>query len=194
METKASIRKEKLALRSQMTRLEQEAKSQMIKKKVLELPCIYQAKNILCYAGYQSEVLTSELIDSLLSLGKNVFLPRVQGEEMEFFGINSIEDLTEGYKGIPEPSETCKQIYIFTENANDVMIMPGCAFSYDGSRIGYGKGYYDRYLKKYDMVERVALCFELQLTEDIPTDEYDKKASMLVTEENIIDCSLYCNK
>ena len=192
MATKISIRKEKLALRSQMTRLEQETKSRMITRKVLELPCIHQAKNVLCYAGYQSEVLTSELIESLLSLGKNVFLPRVQGEEMEFYQINSCEDLTEGYKGIPEPSEACKQIYIFTEKTNDVMIMPGCAFSYDGSRIGYGKGYYDRYLKKHDMVERVALCFELQLAENIPVDEYDKKASMLVTEENVIDC-IHCN-
>ena len=80
MATKISIRKEKLALRSQMTRLEQETKSRMITRKVLELPCIHQAKNVLCYAGYQSEVLTSELIESLLSLGKNIFLPRVQGE------------------------------------------------------------------------------------------------------------------
>jgi len=190
MVTKTSIRKEMLALRNQMTICEQESKSHIIAENVLKLPCVEQAENILCYAGYQSEVLTSELIDSLLSLGKNVFLPRVQGDEMDFFKISSYKDLTEGYKGIPEPSKTCKETYAFEKKNDDVIIMPGCAFSYDGSRIGYGKGFYDRYLEKHDMVERVALCFSFQITENIPTDEYDKKASVLVTEERVIDCSM----
>ena len=190
MVTKTSIRKEKLALRNQMTRFEQENKSHVITERVLELSCIQRAENILCYAGYQSEVLTAELIEGLLSMGKNVFLPRVQGDEMDFFMISSCKDLTEGYKGIPEPSKACKETYVFEKKNDDVIIMPGCAFSYDGSRIGYGKGYYDRYLEKHDMVERVALCFSFQITENIPTDEYDKKASVLVTEEKVIACSI----
>jgi len=193
METKSSIRKDKLALRSGMARSEQEMKSRIITKKVLELSCICQARSVLCYAGYQSEVLTVELIENLLSLGKNVFLPRVQGEEMDFYKINSSEDLTEGFRGIPEPAAFCKEPYIFAEDTKDVMIMPGCAFSYDGSRIGYGKGYYDRYLEKHDMVERVALCFALQIAEDIPTNKHDKRASIIVTEENVINCSLHFN-
>ena len=189
MVTKSSIRKEKLYLRGQKQEEERECMSLVIKEHVLELSCIQNAETVLCYAGYLSEVSTTELIKELLFLRKKVYLPKVNGEEMEFYRIEGLKDLTAGYKGIPEPSDACTEIYEINKDSSVVMIMPGCAFALDGSRVGYGKGYYDRYLEKHDIVKRVALCFSVQLTENIPTDSYDKKASLLITEKGIIYCS-----
>lgn len=188
MVTKSSIRKEKLILRGQIQEEERERMSLAIKEHVLELSCIKKAETVLCYAGYLSEVSTTELIKELLFLRKKVYLPKVNGEDMEFYRIEGLKDLIAGYKGIPEPSDACTEIYEINRDSV-VMIMPGCAFASDGSRVGYGKGYYDRYLEKHDIVKRVALCFSVQLTENIPTDSYDKKASLLITENGIIYCS-----
>ena len=189
MVTKSSIRKEKLLLRGQIQEEERDGMSLAIKKHVLMLSCIQKAEAVLCYAGYLSEVSTTELIKELLFLGKKVYLPKVNGEEMEFYRIRDLKELTTGYKGIPEPSNACTEIYDTEKDSAVVMIMPGCAFAPDGSRVGYGKGYYDRYLEKHDIVKRVALCFSVQLAESIPTDSYDKKASLLITEQGIIYCS-----
>lgn len=189
MVTKSSIRKEKLILRGRIPEEEREKMSRAIKEQVLELPCIKKAEAVLCYAGYQSEVATNELITELLMLGKKIYLPRVNGEDMDFYQIMSLTDLTAGYKGIPEPSAACIDMYDLQKKYDTVLIMPGCAFATDGSRVGYGKGYYDRYLEKNDIMERVALCYSVQITESIPIDNYDKKALVLVTEQEVIYCS-----
>ena len=186
METKNSIRKQILTLRSQMKPVQQTSKSRAIVQKVLEIPDLQNAEHILCYAGYQSEVLTEELIEALLKQQKCIWLPRVNGEEMDFYQIQSMEDLVCGYKNIPEPSILCQKKFPKEFDTKAVMIMPGCVFAKDGSRIGYGKGYYDRYLEKHNLQIRIALCFTLQLVDKIPTDFHDKKASVLVTEDEII--------
>lgn len=189
MGTKNSIRKEKLLLRGHLSQEERKCKDDAICKKVLELSCVNDADTVLCYASYQSEVSTDMLIRSFLQTKKRIFLPRVNGEEMDFYQIEKMQDLVEGYRGIPEPSKDCTVTYIPDKTEKAVMIMPGCAFSRKGFRIGYGKGYYDRYLDKYDMVERVALCYSLQLSEDIEPDVHDRKATCLITEDEIIVCS-----
>lgn len=188
MGTKSSIRKEKLLLRGHLSQEERMNKDDAISKSVLNLPVVNAADTILCYASYQSEVSTDKLIHSFLQSGKQVFLPRVTGEEMDFFRIEKTEDMISGYKGIPEPSEACTTRFTLDLASKAVMIMPGCAFSRNGFRIGYGKGYYDRYLDKCDMVERVALCYSVQLSDDIEPDVHDKKATCLITEDEVIVC------
>lgn len=188
METKNSIRKRILALRDGMSCEERMIYSKKITDTLLGLDAVWQANGILCFAGYKSEVQTAELMEELLASGKKVYLPRVNGEEMDFYRIESPDDLEEGYKGIPEPKVKCKDIYAGTDLENTVMLMPGAVFAKDGSRIGYGKGFYDRYLAKYDIMERIALCFSLQITESIPSDAHDKKASVIITEKGITEC------
>lgn len=188
METKTSIRKKMLSLRDGMSDRDRMEFSKTITETVLELDEVSCARNILCFAGYKSEVQTMELMKELLRNGKNVYVPRVNGDEMDFYRIDSLSDLTEGYKGIPEPAETCKDIYEVTVPEDTVMFMPGAVFAKDGSRIGYGKGFYDRYLAKYDIMKRIALCFSIQLLENIPSDAHDKKASVIVTEKGITEC------
>lgn len=188
METKSSIRKKTLSLRDGMAEKERTEYSKTITETILGLDTVFRAGDILCFAGYKSEVQTMELIEELLHRGKNVYVPRVNGDEMDFYRIDSLKDLKEGYKGIPEPKETCKDIYNGINPEEAVMFMPGAVFAKDGSRIGYGKGYYDRYLAKYDIMNRIALCFSNQLLDDIPSDAHDKKASVIVTEKGITEC------
>jgi len=188
METKTSIRKKILSLRDNMSDKDRTDYSKMITEIVLGLGEVCLARDILCFVGYKSEVQTIELIKELLRLGKNVYVPRVNGDDMDFYRIDSLKDLKEGYKGIPEPTETCEDIYKGSDLEDVVMFMPGAVFDKDGSRIGYGKGFYDRYLAKYDIMMRIALCFSVQLLESIPSDAHDKKASVIVTEKGITEC------
>ena len=188
METKSSIRKEMLTLRSAMSVEERILYSTMIKDILLAIKGVCEASTVLCFAGYDSEVITAELIRELLQFGKKVYLPRVSGEDMDFFCIESLDDLEKGYKGIPEPKTSCKDIYKGMDLGNTVMLMPGVAFAPDGSRIGYGKGYYDRYLEKYDIMNRIALCFSVQIKDSIPSDVHDKKVSVIVSENGITEC------
>jgi len=189
METKSSIRKQFLSLRNAMPMNECLKKSMDITKNVLSLSVLKQAKHILCYASYKSEVMTSDLIKELLKMGKQVYLPKVSGNEMDFYHITSLEELTEGYKGIPEPSANCTDIFTKDiwekDKERTVMLLPGAAFSENGARIGYGKGYYDRYLMRVPCEERVALCFELQMVEQIVADTHDIPVTIIVTEKSI---------
>ncbi len=188
METKNSIRKKILALRDGMPDDERLLFSKNITDALLKMEQIQQAENILCFAGYKSEVSTTELIVSLLNRDKRVFLPRVDGDEMEFYRIQGLQDFEEGYKGILEPSMACTEVFRGPVSKETVMLMPGAVFAKDGSRIGYGKGFYDRYLAKHDIMNRIALCFSSQLLESIPSDAHDKKASVIVTEAGITEC------
>lgn len=188
METKNSIRKEMLSLRDRLSDKERMEYSRIITETVLQMPSVRQADTILCFAGYKSEVQTLELISLLLECGKKVYLPRVNGDEMDFYRIDGLKDLMDGYKGIPEPSVECIDVFSGPVDDATVMFMPGAVFGMDGSRIGYGKGYYDRYLQKYDIMNRIALCFSFQIRENIPSDAHDKKASVIVSEKGITEC------
>lgn len=189
METKSSIRKRILNLRNSIPLNECSNKSMAVMQNILSLSQIQTAEYILCYASYKSEVKTGKLMEEFIKRGKQIYLPRVSGEEMDFYHISSPMDLTEGYKGIPEPSIRCTDVFtkeIWNENKEHVvMLIPGAAFSETGARIGYGKGYYDRYLERIPCKERIALCYEMQIVKDIPVDEHDIPVSVIVTEEKI---------
>lgn len=189
METKISIRNQILSLRNALPINECEEKSNIIMQNVLSLLSVQKAEYVLCYASYKSEVQTDILIKKLLKEGKKVYLPRVYGEKMDFYRIRSLIDLTEGYKGIPEPEAACTERFTRTmwekDKARVVMLLPGVAFSESGARIGYGKGYYDRYLSHIPCMERISLCYELQMVEAIPADTYDIPMTIIVTEEKI---------
>ena len=182
METKSSIRKRILQLRNALTEEEIKEKSRKICEAVLDSVSVRQAENILCYASYKSETATDILIQTLLERGKNVYLPRVSENEMDFFRIRDWNDLSCGFKNIPEPGMHCQEKC----DKNTVMIMPGCAFCENGSRIGYGKGYYDRYLTRNFCKERIALCFEMQIVPAFSADIHDIPATKIYTEKRVI--------
>lgn len=179
-----------LSLRGEMTDEECMEKSNFIWHHLFTLQSIQRADYILCYVDYTSEVRTKGLIERMLSMGKNVYVPRVCGEDMEFYRISGLKDLFIGYKGILEPlGEPQKRFTeeLFTQHTDDtVMLLPGVAFDKKGGRIGYGKGYYDRYLMRIPCKERIALSYQMQLVEDAKSSELDIPLTGIVTENEIL--------
>lgn len=180
MESKKDIRKCILAKRNCISNQEWEEKSRLISEKVVTHPFFLQTDAVYCYIDYRREVGTRSIVEQAWKLGKRVAVPKVLGDEMEFHYIKSFEDLTEGFKSIPEPSREH-----LADDADDVLvIMPGAAFDKSCNRIGYGKGYYDKYLYLHPSYKTLALAFELQMVENISAEEYDVCPEIIITEEN----------
>lgn len=199
-EEKRTLRKKILQCRKEMPIAKREEKSEQIRQKLYQMPVYQKADVLLAYAEYQSEVITTPVIQKALAEGKAVFCPTVQGENMEFYQINSLEELQEGYKGIREPlPKSERKIHLDQMMEKQIlMLMPGAVFDTERHRIGYGKGFYDRYLngilytadersgQKLDSgISTVALAFSCQVVEKLPAEEHDVCPDMLLTEKEI---------
>lgn len=182
MESKRDIRKRVLAKRNSITEKEWEEKSRRIYEKVVTHPFFLDAEEIYCYVDYKKEVGTKKILETAWSAGKKVAVPKIEDEEMKFFYIQNFEELKEGYCGILEP-----QAQDLAEGGNVLVIMPGSAFDKNRNRIGYGKAFYDRYLKAHSTYHTLALAFELQFVETILSDVHDIKPEVIVTEDKIYD-------
>lgn len=138
----------------------------------------YQARHLLVFVSYGSEIDTTEIINEALKKGKKVYVPKVEGEVMHFYRICTLSELREGYKGILEPDGSTERYDEGMRLANGeraLMLMPGAAFDKYRNRIGYGKGFYDKYLaEKEDLqVYTIGIGFSCQLVEEIPAEETD---------------------
>lgn len=182
-EMKKKLRKEYLAIRNSMTEEEILSKSHEIMGSIVSSYDFLQADHVLVYASYGSEVNTTGIIAYAFLLRKKVYCPRVIGEgEMEFYEIHSLNDLKPGYKGIPEPSQENNKPYEPVNGENTLVLMPGVCFDEKGHRIGYGKGFYDRYFANKEKMIKMALAYDNQITESIPVEENDVSYDFLVTE------------
>lgn len=180
MVKKQDIRKNVLNQRSQMTKKEWDEHSYEIYKKVVTHPFFLDADEIYCYIDFRKEVGTRQIIEEAWHLKKRVAVPRIQASEMNFFYIDSFSELEHGCFGVLEP--TGNEI---AEGKQVLVIMPGVAFDRARNRIGYGKGYYDKFLNKYPEYHTLALAFECQMVNNIPSDLFDVKPKQIITEENI---------
>ena len=180
MESKKDIRKCVLEKRSQMTQEEWDEKSHKIFDKVVSHPFFFSAKTVCCYVDFRREVGTTNIIEEAWSRGKKVAVPKIEDGQMNFYYIESWQDVSEGYYGILEPNTTeCLQ------DKTPLVIMPGAVFDRNRNRIGYGKGFYDRFLQVYSKSRTIALAFELQLVGAVPHEEHDIRPMVLITEEEI---------
>ena len=154
--------------------------------RVKSLPEFQNASRVLLFAGYGSEPDTHLWIQESIDLGKRVFCPRVIGESMEFYEIKGLQELVAGYKGIMEPLQEEDRRYI--PGKQDFMLIPGTVFDREGNRIGYGKGFYDRYLSHRYLAETAAVAFSFQVVENgrIPAEQTDRKMKCIVTENEIL--------
>ena len=184
-----SINEEKNALRKNVktvrTSIENKALlSEMIAEKLFSLECYKNCKNLFAYFSYPQEVSTRLIIEKALFDGKRVALPRCEGEhEMSFYYIESDRDLEEGtFKGIFEPKETAEKAF---SNEETLILVPALAFGKNGSRLGHGKGYYDRFLA-LNKGTAAGLCFEKLLFSSLPEDGFDRRVSLIITEKEII--------
>ena len=182
MDSKKDIRSRILALRSQLSEAEWERKSLQIYQKVVNHPYFLEADVIYCYVDYRREVGTRAIIEEAWRRKKRVAVPRVEGDDMQFYYIRDFKDLTAGYKGILEPTGTFP-----AKEEHALVLMPGAAFDKERNRIGYGKGYYDRFLELHKEYPTIALAFTLQIVESIPASDFDICPEILITEEAIYD-------
>lgn len=176
------IRKRMKQLRADMTRTERFEKSMRIFEQLITVTEFKRADRIYTYVSMDNEIDTIMLIDYSLSLEKRVFVPRVSGRDMEFYEISDISELSPGYMGIYEPDINGKEP---DYSRTGFMCMPGLAFDKSYNRIGYGGGFYDRYLSVENKLYKAALAYEAQLLESIPAQDGDVRPDMIVTEENI---------
>jgi len=154
--------------------------SEKIQKRLKKINAFRNAQKIGVYYPIGSEILTQDIIQELLSNGKDVFLPKVIGENIEFRKITDFSNLEKGSFDIMEPKDNCQ-----TDDNLDVVLVPTVGISPIGVRLGYGHGFYDRYLAKHKTAT-VSLTLEKQIVKNIPKSEHDIIIDWIVTEERIL--------
>lgn len=177
MKDKRELRQQILKQRSQLNEVEVSYKSDLIAKKVINQLEFITASTIYIYIDYRQEVSTQSIIETAWQLNKTVAVPKIIEGEMKFYKIDSFDELVPGTFGILEP--TSNKCVIKNEG---LMIMPGVAFDSSCHRIGYGKGFYDRYLNMYPQLDTIALAFDLQIIEEIEVEAHDICPQYIITE------------
>ena len=184
--TKQSIRNEVLVARDAMNPMIRDMLSNTIMDNLISTEIFISSRIVYLYSSIRNEVDTVEIIEYCLKSGKKVALPCSyisQGiPKMDFYYINSRVDLINGFKGILEPDRR-KASVIKANDMPDSIIVPGVAFDYNMNRIGYGKGYYDRFLPKCTNAAIAAAAFEAQKLEAIPVRPWDVPMDMVFTEK-----------
>lgn len=179
-ETKENVRKQFLEKRDWLSADFISIASKQIRKNLGKIEEYKKAQTIACYHTLGSEVKTHEILQEILSHGKILALPRVEGDGLVFCNIKKFEDLEKGEFGIMEPKQYCPVVDKF-----DVIIVPAVAMTRSGQRLGYGMGYYDRFLKDKDATT-IALAYSKSIAKNIPHQESDVLISLIVTEDEII--------
>ena len=152
-----------------------------IQKRLKKINAFRDAQKIGLYYPIGSEILTQDIIQELLSNGKDVFLPKVIGEKMEFRKISNFSSLEKGSFDIMEPRDDCQ-----TDNSLDVVLVPTVGISPVGVRLGYGHGFYDKFLAEHK-VTTISLTLEKQIVKNIPKSEHDIIINWIITEDRILE-------
>ena len=181
---KNQIKQSIVEKRNSLTKEEIMEKSTSIEKRLFNLNQYKNSKTIMFFVSFDSEVYTHDMIRK--SLGKKtVVVPKVLQYEIEPSLIIDLDSLIpSGRFGVLEPIELMKISY---KNINLVLV-PGLVFDKEGHRIGYGLGFYDRFLAKVPKAVKIGLCFDFQVVDEIPREEHDVPIDLIVTDERVIDC------
>ena len=184
---KREIRKSILSLRDHLKPEERERASVLLTERIVGHQWFYQAEFFLSFVSYGSEISTREILREALRAGKKVYVPKVlakkDGLEMCFYRITALEELVEGYRGIPEPSgDSEKYVYSEADVSHTLMLMPGVAFDAYRNRIGYGKGFYDRFLEGRPglQLRTIAVGYRCQMVERLPEEDWDVKPYQVI--------------
>lgn len=153
----------------------------VICNRVLKQDSYANCKNLVLYMPINNEVNLDILLEKGFQDSKNIWLPRVINKNMAFYRYTKDTQLIAGAYGILEPNSD----EILFPDENTLIIMPGAAFSEDMGRIGYGGGYYDKYLSKHSCCKTIAVCYSFQIMPMIPMDDHDIKPDMIISDDNI---------
>ncbi len=166
---KKELRRQIKEKKRQMTPQQIESASACLGELLAATEQYRQAKTVYGYLPYNQEVRTTPMLERALQEGKRVAVPKIYGDEMKFVYLDDLSKVEKSSFGIPEP--------VLDEPIADdptaLVLMPGLAFTKAGERIGYGGGYYDKFLANEPDHPTVALCYDFQIVDKIPTDDYD---------------------
>ena len=163
----------------------------LITERILGHQWYYLSDTILAFVSYGSEISTWEILKETLAKGKELYVPKIvktpcgetRKDEMVFYRIRSLEELKEGYRGIPEPDGT-SEVYAYDEvkAGKTLLLMPGVGFDPYRNRMGYGKGFYDRFLSDKEKLwtRSIAIGHSCQMMGEIPSNEWDVKPYQVI--------------
>lgn len=185
-----NLRKETLAKRDMLPGVEQKNRSRSITDRVKNMPQFQSASVVCIYVDFRSEVATRSLIDHMLYCGKKVVLPVTLIEQRDLLPVSITDpdrELTPGYCAIPEPIDEIRDKQAVSPDQIDIIFLPGSVFDERGGRMGYGGGYYDRFVSaKAPQALRIGLAYELQVIQRAPLHDHDELLDFIVTEERVI--------
>jgi 5-formyltetrahydrofolate cyclo-ligase len=180
---KRAMRREVLARRDALPEAERAAKSSAIAERVLALPEIDDARTIMLFWSFGSEVDTSQMIERLIAEGRNVVLPRIESGEALPVTYRPGDPVSGTTFGAFEPSAGA----VVDPERLDAVVTPGVAFDRAGNRVGYGGGFYDRLLRRTRAdTHTIAVAFAVQLVDVVPVGHQDRRVDIVVTEHEVI--------
>ncbi len=187
---KETLRKKYTEIRGEIPHDIRVMKSTMIWKYFCNLSFYKDAKMIMTYVNTKSEVTTYQLIPLLLAQGKRVCVPKCIGDSLVPYEITELPQLSAGNFGVLEPSQELIDKGVLKEvpkDEIDISVCPGLAFDFLGYRLGYGKGYYDRFLKDFQGI-KIGFSFDSCLCPEIETHEFDIPMNIIITESGVEYC------
>jgi 5-formyltetrahydrofolate cyclo-ligase len=183
-------RKNTLAARDRLSRSDRLAMSDRIFKKILLLDEVQSSETLFVYVAFRSEVETAPLIKELLRRGKKVAVPvtLVAKKRLLPVLIHDMEkDLVPGYCSIPEPRRELRKSNVIDGSKIDIIFLPGSVFDEQGGRMGYGGGYYDRFMAdEAPLARRIGLAFEMQVVDALSLQPHDVPLDLIVTEKRLL--------
>jgi len=178
---KEAMRREMLDMRQALSRQSVQRDSEAITQRLLSLSCVQSAQVIMTYSAIKNEPDMWSLTYTLLDMGKHVALPRVTADGLIAAEYRRDTKLDKGAYGIPQPVMRPDD----TSVQPDLVIVPGVVFDLQGCRVGFGAGYYDRFLYHSEAV-KVGVCYERQLVDRIDADPHDVCMDYIVTERRVL--------
>jgi 5-formyltetrahydrofolate cyclo-ligase len=182
--SKADVRRRALNARRSLSTEQVESLSARIQDTLLALPEYLEAKVVASYAAKRDEVQTRKIMQSVLSSGKRLLVPKTDPSSisLRFCEIRSLDQLVPGYLGISEPL-TSKVVPL---SESQLVVVPVVAWDDAGQRLGYGKGYFDRELRSRGKAACAGLAFESQRSDSIPATSSDAPLDIIVTERRVL--------
>ncbi|KAB2951854.1 5-formyltetrahydrofolate cyclo-ligase [Heliorestis acidaminivorans] len=188
-EQKVKLRASILQKRKQQTIEEQIYKSTIITEKLVQGRDFQEARTVMAYSSFRQEVMTKALLELAWQEGKRVLIPLCQPSDSKIIPcqIDSFDDLVEGTWGILEPSP--EKLNPLSPAEIDLVLVPALAFDLQGHRLGYGAGYYDRFLPQLqEKAVKIGLAYELQIIEKLFPEDHDIPVDSIITESRWINC------
>lgn len=175
---KKALRREIGAKKSALTARGIEGRSRVLAERLFAAEQYRRANSLYAYLSFNQEVRTNPIIERAWADGKRVAVPKVMGDDMVFIWIESFDTLAASRYGIPEPVEDGP----VADDPRALVLMPGLAFDPDGHRVGYGGGFYDRFLAREPDHPLVALCYDFQLFDHLDVESHDIPVDLVITD------------